>query len=66
MNKPYFCPNFVLTDWRHKRLKNTNDLLLFYGEPFYGLSESELIKTYWKSENFKVIGLAVFQQSRKL
>ena len=30
-----------LIDWRHKRLKNTIDLLLFYGEHFYGFSESE-------------------------
>ena len=41
MNKPYFCRNFFLTDWRHKRLKNTIDLLLFYREQFYGFSESE-------------------------
>ena len=32
MNKPYFCRNFFLTDWCHKRLKNSIDLLLFYGE----------------------------------
>ena len=44
MNKPYFCRNFFLTDWRHKRLKNTTDLLLFYGEHFYGFSESEVEK----------------------
>ena len=42
MNKPYFCWNFFLTDWRHKRLKNTIDLLLFYREHFYGFSESGL------------------------
>ena len=41
MNKPYFCRNFFLTDLRHKRLKNTIDLLLFCGEHFYGFSESE-------------------------
>ena len=41
MNKPYFCRNFSLTDWRHKRIKNTIDLLLFYGEHFYGFLESE-------------------------
>ena len=29
MNKPYFCRNFVLIDLRHKRLKNTIDLLFF-------------------------------------
>ena len=26
---PYFCRNFFLTDWRHKRLKNTIDLCYF-------------------------------------
>ena len=37
-----FLPKkFFLTDSRHKRLKNIIDLLLFYGEHFYGLSESE-------------------------
>ena len=41
MNKPYFCRNFFLTDWRHKRLKYIIDLLLFYGEHFYGFSESD-------------------------
>ena len=40
MNKPYFCRNFFLTDRRHKRLKNTIDLLLFYREHFYGFLES--------------------------
>ena len=40
MNKPYL-PKFFLTDWRHKRLKIAIDLLLFYGEHFYGFSESE-------------------------
>ena len=29
MNKPYFYRNFFLIDWRHKRLKNTIDLLYF-------------------------------------
>ena len=29
MNMPYFCRNFFLTDWRHKRLKNTIDLCYF-------------------------------------
>ena len=51
MNKPYFCRNFFLIDWRHKRLKNTIDLLLFYGEHFYGFSESDLRKR-WKKETF--------------
>ena len=44
MNKPYFCRNFFLTDWRHKRLKNKIDLLLFYKKDFYGFLESEEIK----------------------
>ena len=42
MNKPYFCQKLFLTDWRHKRLQNTIDLLLFYGEHFYRFSESDL------------------------
>ena len=42
MNKPYFCPNFFLIDWRHKRLKNTIYLLLFYEEPLCGFSESDM------------------------
>ena len=28
-------------DWRHKHLKNTIVLLLFYGEHLYGFSESD-------------------------
>ena len=39
MNKPYFCRNCFLMDWRNKRLKNTIDLSLFYVEHFYGFSE---------------------------
>ena len=35
---------FLLIDWRHKRLKNTIDLFLFYGEHFCGISESDLSK----------------------
>ena len=34
---------FFLTDWCHKRLKNTIDLLLFYRELFYGFSESVVV-----------------------
>ena len=34
-------PNFLLRDWRHKRLKNITDLLLFHGEHFYEFSESD-------------------------
>ena len=44
MNKLHFCRNFFLIDWHHKRLKNTVDLLLFYGEYFYGCLESDLGK----------------------
>ena len=39
MNKPYFCQNFFLMDWRYKRLKNAIDLLQFFGEHFYGFSK---------------------------
>ena len=42
MNNLYFWRNFFLTDWRHKRLKDTIDLLLVYREHFYGFSESAL------------------------
>ena len=41
MNKLYFRRNFFLIDWRHKRLKNIADLLLFYREHFYGFSKSD-------------------------
>ena len=44
MNKPYFCRNFFLTDRRHKGLKNTIDLLSFYGEHFYRFSENLLME----------------------
>ena len=42
MNKPYFCRYVFLTDWRHKRLKNKIDLLLFYREHFYVFSVSAM------------------------
>ena len=54
MNKPYFCQIFFLTDWHHKRLKNTIDLLLFYGffyDHFYGFSESALSLKKSKRKN---------------
>ena len=51
MNKLYFCQNFFLIDWCHKRLKNTIDLLLFYKEHFYGFLESDLWK-HWKKKTF--------------
>ena len=51
MNKPYFCRNFFLIDLCHKRLKNTIDLLLFYGENFYGFSESEIRKNDSRQSN---------------
>ena len=44
MNKPNFCRNFCLVDWRHKGLKNTTDLLLFYGKHFYGFSKSVYVE----------------------
>ena len=46
MDKLYFCRNFFLIDWRHKRVKNKIDLLLFCREQFYGFSESEYSKLY--------------------
>ena len=49
MNKSYFCRNFFLIDWCHKRLKNTIDLSLFYGEHFYGFLESDLWKRWKKT-----------------
>ena len=35
MDKQYFCWYFLLIYWRHKCLKNTIDLLLFYGEQLW-------------------------------
>ena len=55
MNKPHFCRNFFLTEWRHKSLINKTDLLLFYREYFHGFSESELVST-----NFMLFWLATF------
>ena len=46
MNKPYFCRNFFLTDRLHKRLKNTIDLLLFYGEHFYDFRKAVRKKSF--------------------
>ena len=62
MNKPYFCRNFFLIDWRHKRLKNTIDLLLFYGEHFYGFSESDFskVKIYKMAEATLILGNRFF------
>ena len=42
MNKPSFCWNFFLIDWRHKCLKNTIDIFLFYGQHFNIFLESDL------------------------
>ena len=41
MNKPYFCRFIFQIDWRHICPKNTINLLLFYGEHFYGFLESD-------------------------
>ena len=38
-NKSYLCQILFLIEWRHRRLKNTIDPLLFYGEHFCGFSE---------------------------
>ena len=43
MNKRYFCRDIFLIDRRHKRRKNTIDLLLFPGEHFHGFLESALV-----------------------
>ena len=51
-NKPYFCRNFFLLDWRHKCLKKIKDLLLFY-RVHYRFSESDL----WKRRKKKHICL---------
>ena len=56
MNKPYFCRIFFLIGWRHKLLKNTIDLLLFYGENFSAFSESEL---KWLDKTFSSSGLII-------
>ena len=37
-----FAEIFFLIDWNHKRLKNTIDLLLFYGEHLYEFLDSEV------------------------
>ena len=44
MNKPYFCRDFILTDWRPKRSKK----LLFYGEHLYRFWK-------WKPKNLKLL-----------
>ena len=51
-DNPYFCRFFFLKDWRHKRVKNTVDLLLLYGEHFYGFSKSDLWKLREKNIHF--------------
>ena len=43
--------HIFLIDWSHKHLKNLIDLLVFYGEHFYGFSESDLWKR-WKKKHF--------------
>ena len=41
-SQPALLPFFILTDWRHKHLKDTTDLLFFYREHFHGFSEKAL------------------------
>ena len=55
MNKPYFCRIFFLTDWRHKRLKNKIDLLLFYRGHFYGFLQSDSDKFLLKFPIWTVV-----------
>ena len=48
--------DFFFIDWHCKRLKNTSlDLLLFYGEHFYGFLKSDL----WKRRN-KITNISVY------
>ena len=54
MNKPHFCWNFFLIDWRHKSVKNTVDLLLFYGEHSYEFSENEIGNVVLKLMNHDI------------
>ena len=57
MNKPYFCRNFFLIDWCHKRLKNKIDLLLFY--------EEHLIYEKLKKKNIHFItNISIYIQSQ--
>ena len=66
MNKPYFCRNFFLTNWRHKRLKKRIDLLLFHGEHFYEFLENEMYQSYfWYQNKCNFVG-NTFQLMRHL
>ena len=49
--KAVLLQKFFLIDWCHECLKNTTELLLFYGEYFYGFSKSDLWKR-WKKTLF--------------
>ena len=59
MNKPYFCRNCLLIDWRHKYLKNTIDLMLFYEEHFYGFSESDVAMDFLRSFSYMLLLLVL-------
>ena len=50
MNKLYFCGNFFLIDWRHKRVKNTIDLYTFmdFGKVIYENAEKKKKKLHNK------------------
>ena len=75
-DKPYFCRIFFLIDWRHKCLKNTIDLFLFYGEHFYGFSESALGRALHYPFNWRFLEInklrnviaenLIFSKNRKL
>ena len=62
MNKPYFCRDFFYHRWRDKCLRNTIDLLLFYGEHFYGFLESDFskVKIYKMAEATLILGNRFF------
>ena len=51
------------TDWRHEYLKNTIDLLLFYGKHFYGFSESEVAP--WSGELRLMLKLTLASEVRR-
>ena len=46
---------FFLTGWCHKRLKNTIDLLLFYGELLYEFLESVVSATKIDENTTKIV-----------
>ena len=52
INKLYFCRNFFLIDWRHKRLKNTIDLIVILWRTLRWIFGKWLVKTSKKKHSF--------------